>query len=267
MKVERKYYMIRGDAFQENLWKVLRVLEDKEHQKNYNNIFLAKHYQVNHSDTKNQKLYKWEQEWFLEQWNSYKECWRKYNFLDLVWIKVITALKERHLTNPEIRRIKECLFEHKKIFEFYVFRTFVMQEEIKLIIHDNYEADFCSMEELHLSDTFHALHDRITISLSGIIENMTWKELERKIPPTRMLCDKEYDYFLKIFSTWNGNSHIAFRNGMIKKFTQSHGKQNIQNTPEMNLRATVQSNKNSRVCFITNNFWWVDNITTEKIGV
>lgn len=170
---------------------VSQFLNEKRHRLNDNEISYRV---INH----------WEKMDLISVKRDSKKGWRKYSIIDLVWIKIIAALRRLGYPIETISKVKENLekYEHENkitqfpFLEFYVTLTLFFDEQVYLLVFPDGEAKLLDWIELLL--IYESLGDHIAISIDDILKKI-YPQL-KKHPDYKfhfMLSEEEMKTILK----------------------------------------------------------------------
>jgi len=209
----------------------------------------------------------WESQWILDNNRNKDSWWRKFNLLELIWIKTIDKLRSFNISIQNIKQIKEYLFENPILWEYYCMSAIHQKKEIKILIYPNWEAYLWTIEEINLHDSWKFYEDRTQISLTWIIEEVIWKRIDRNLSMQMILNPQEKELFSKIFEMWDWNFEWKIQWWKIERFSTTWKKQAIKIDKELNLRKLIEEYPFHKITIHTDKVWNINDILVEKKGV
>ncbi|MFZ2523391.1 MAG: MerR family transcriptional regulator [Minisyncoccia bacterium] len=136
-------------------------------------------YTVRESDISSRVINYWaEKDLLPEGCDSQNGEWRKFTFIELVWLKVISNLREFGLPLEKISSVKDCVmkWDSKKncyyAFEYYVAMAKASTFDPYIIIWSDGQAGVMSMTELNIQKTISHEESTLLIPLKSIISEM-----------------------------------------------------------------------------------------------
>jgi DNA-binding transcriptional MerR regulator len=262
----RKYPLVYPDSFDINFWRYLSFKEKtKENTETINKIVYDRILPVKDTWNTYRVINHWMSKWLIDDNRNSEKWWRKFDLREIIWISVISKLREFDFSINKILEVKKYLFEFDNIFEFYLMRAYSQKEEIKVIIFENWEASLVSEIELEITRDFIKTENFIQISFTSLLEQLLKKKIERKDINNISLSNREYKLFAQMYDNVDSDFQIKTENWRIKKFKQiKNKKQKIWDIKNINLRELVKNNKNSKICIYTNSDWNITDIELAK---
>ncbi|MFZ2620893.1 MAG: MerR family transcriptional regulator [Minisyncoccia bacterium] len=187
-KTSQQTRLIRGEAFSVNFshYHFDETLE-KFRQSLRNRKFTVGETEVSYRVTNH-----WGEKNLLpEGFHSEKGEWRKFTFVELVWLKVILHLREFGFSLEKIALAKEGVMKWKNncypFFEYYVAQALASTDDPYIIIWSDGQADIASVNELEISKILFDDEDKILISLKPIVSEigLTARESDKEVSPSR----------------------------------------------------------------------------------
>jgi len=135
----------------------------------------------------------WEQKGLLPKRDA-EEGWRKFNFVELVWLKTIIRLRKLGFPIPNIVRVKNGVMEWSKglktypILEYFIVKAAISPIDPYIFLLPDGRATVLSSREIEDYKSLFASNDAILISIKSIL-----KELGMKVAKPETLRALSYE--------------------------------------------------------------------------
>lgn len=194
--------------------------------KEISTIINNKKYGVNDLDITYRIIGNWDSNNLLPSSLREGNGWRKFTFVELVWIYIIKHLREFGLSLEKIEYTKDCImiFDEKSktynSFEYYVIKSWKSNEDPYLMVAQDGYAEIGTFSGMRKMNNLIGFHDRILISLAMIVEeigNKTEEKLE-----LLELDEKYKELVYQIKSKNKQEIKIKTKNGDISEIESSY---------------------------------------------
>jgi hypothetical protein len=106
--------------------------------------------------------------------------WRKFSYIEVVWIMVATHLREFGLSLEKIADIKKQILQYHKGYKAYIYFEFYTalamgKEDPYIVVHTDGKADIGTLEEIRLNQHGSQSKNMLLISLKGVLEKVGMK--------------------------------------------------------------------------------------------
>jgi DNA-binding transcriptional MerR regulator len=174
-KKDTREGVIRGDSFEinfatyhydEKFAKVWAYLRNRKHT-------------VGESPVSYRVINHWAKKGILPQGSqSDAGDWKKFTFVELVWLKVVSHLRKFGVSLEKIASIKTDVVEFNAekdtyfLLEYYIAQAIASSDDPYIIVWSDGRADLASANELEMSRLFFSDRDRLLIPLKPIVSGM-----------------------------------------------------------------------------------------------
>ncbi|PWT71224.1 MAG: hypothetical protein C5B59_18430 [Bacteroidetes bacterium] len=150
--------------------------------------------------------------------------WRKFSFVDAVWIQLIVELRKFGVSIENIRHIKEKLLRTTEkqcpsvypLLEFYCAYFLSFRKPVYFLVFKDFDIQIASQEEIELENQLSELDNHISISLHRLIQGL-YKD--RKLEVLRgnnlELSSSEMKLILEIRTGAFKSISVKLKNGKI----------------------------------------------------
>lgn len=128
-------------------------------------VFLSSEIGIHH-----RTLNHWEAEGILDNKRSKGQRWRRFSFLDYVWLKIIEEMRESGMPLPRIKKLKEFLVHR-----------FELRDQYEMLGEDNPYWPAIKQANLDAAKT-----DEERQAISEYFDNGGWKEDRRSLSPLQL---------------------------------------------------------------------------------
>lgn len=195
------------------------------------------------SDTKEsyRAVNSWSEAGLLLEEKGRENGWRKFNMVELWWLRIINELRALGFGLDKIAILRECLFnsafgkkrDDTSLFEYYVLET-LLQRDVFLVVTNTGEGMFASESEYQRTQIITPLPiTHIVISLNKIHAKMTGKsEYESKNHPPVILEDKEREVLARVRTQDISQATLRVKDNKIVRVSYESLIRNPENTIE-----------------------------------
>lgn len=174
-KKDSREGVIRGDSFEINF---ATYHYDKKFAKVWASLRNRKH-TVGESPVSYRVINHWAKKGILPQ-GSLGDAgdWKKFTFVELVWLKVVSHLRKFGVSLEKIASIKKDVVEFNAekdtyfLLEYYIAQAIASSDDPYVIVWSDGRADLASANELEMSRLFFSDRDRLLIPLKPIVSGM-----------------------------------------------------------------------------------------------
>ncbi len=183
-------------------------------------------YTVNETKLPYRVMSHWDKLGLLPDGVNSEKGWRKFNFVELIWLKVAERLRGFGLSLEKIGKIKSDVMEyHKKLgvyypFEYYVFLTLATKQNPFVLVLSNGEADIGTSAEIQSSNLIFGSRDTILISLKSITQEIGLKNIPKE-ETLFSLTELEADVLKGIRIEDNDEVKISIKERRIKEIEKT----------------------------------------------
>jgi len=155
----------------------LKVIREKLNERNYN---------VNETDITYRMIGHWDVNNLLPVSLRENSGWRKFTFVEMVWLRIIKHLREFGLSLDKIAFVKECVMQVNEktgtydTFEYYIFESWRGTLDPYLIVAHTGYAEIATLSEMKSVANMIGQHDVILISLDTIIAELGFQTNEKQ---------------------------------------------------------------------------------------
>lgn len=149
--------------------------------------------------------------------------WRKFNLIEVVWIRMINRLRAFGLSLEQIVRVKTCVmdlgweaeFDTYLMMEYFFLRALGSKDDPYLVVWPDNTADLATAQEIELSKIGSEPKDMLLISIKSIVKEMGLHPAESD--PMFSLNNAEIELLDKIRSEDNKTVKARLQNRAIKE--------------------------------------------------
>lgn len=205
----------------------------------------------------------WMNKWLIDDNRENKNSWRKFNFKELLWISIITKLRNFDFPINKILKVKKWILHNEELFDLYLTSAYFKFDETKLLVFNDWDVILTWQLNLESRRTSIIIDDYISISLSEILEvSLNNHEGNNS---GMLLNNIEKSFFRDMSKKRNMEYTVKTNNGQIRKYKVINKEcHKLENIKDLNLRELVKSNKNSSICIYTNSDWSITDIELSK---
>jgi DNA-binding transcriptional MerR regulator len=144
-----------------------------------------RNFNVNDTDITYRMIGHWDQHDLLPIGLRENSGWRKFTFIEMVWLRIIQHLREFGLSLDKIVYVKECIMEFNEktntydSFEYFVIQSWKSSSNPCLMVAYNGHAEIATLKDLSNMANLIGQNDMILISLSTIVEEVGFKTMEK----------------------------------------------------------------------------------------
>lgn len=211
--------MVRGDKFFENFY---NFCDSVLHQSL--SEALHKHRQViTKKDITHRVLSHWDTEGLIECERNNDKGWRKFNFVESLWLFIVKELRQYGISIDIIRKVKECFFKEdtKKIYpliEYYLGLAIKLKCPIFLIVFKNGHAECFDYEQYKVATSLNLLETHLVINLNHLLLKLNIKNYTgAKFPLDISANVEEYKTFEMIKNTEYNSATIIKKDNVIDR--------------------------------------------------
>lgn len=267
MKEIKNMFLWRWERFDIEFGRYITTKKNESAKKQIENLLFDRTYTIKSTSKSYRHINHWETQWILDNNRNKGTWWRKFNLLELIWIKTIDKLRWFDISIQNIKKVKEYLFEFPILWEYYCMSAISQKKEIKILIYPNWEAYTWTIEEINLHDSLRYYEDRTQISLTWIIEEVIWKRIDRNLSMQMILTPQEKSLFTKIYEMWDGNFEWKIQWWKIERFTVTGKKKSIKIDKELNIRKLIDKYPFHKITIHTDKKWKINDVLVENKGV
>lgn len=182
-------------------------------------------YNVGETDITYRMIGHWDEYDLLPQGLRQTNGWRKFTFIEMVWLRVVKRLRDFGLPIDKIALTKECLLEWNKksntydSFEYYVVKTWKTKYDPYVIVISDGHADIATLPEIKIVGNMWGQRDMILISLTSVIEEMNEIVSEKDDVFTLSLSNREL--LSDVYAEDNSEVKIKVRGGKLTEIETS----------------------------------------------
>ncbi len=257
MKKEPITSILTGNTFALSFSQYCDIREDARFKEKLDSLIYKKECWIPETENTYRTINHWMSLGLIDDTREDSSKWRKFNLMELVWIMIITKLREFGFSNEKILETKKALFwinwESKIMIEYYIAEVMFKNNEVSCVVFNNGYSALLDQSDLNLAKVQIDWYDYIIISVTSIIESITKKKIERKWPSIIPITDKEHQLYIKLVEEDWGEVKAKIKNGRIDKFWVNNNKKievtDIKNTNIINL---IKSNPDSKIVISIN---------------
>ena len=267
MSQTRKYFIFHWDSFDIDFANYLYLRDTEEFTEKISNFLYKKELPVKETWNTYRAINHWTASWLIEEKRDNLSKWRKFNLREALWIWIISELRKFDLSIEKIKTVKEWVFGSEKLFEYYTMLAYLKNEEVRLLVFENWESDFALKHEIEITETLEPSQHYLSLSFTGILETVLQRILPRNNHLSITLNETERKLFLRMYSDWPDSKsyNVKAKDGMIKKFKKEEWIiQKLRYPKEVNLISLARENPNSQIRIYTNNEAKITNIEIRK---
>ncbi len=174
-------------------------------------------YDVSETDITYRMIGNWDQNGLLPPGVRQGLGWRKFTFIEMVWLRIIRHLRDFGLSLEKIELTRECILQLNEenntydSFEYYIVNTWKNSLDPYVIVVADGHADIATLPEIKSLGGLIGHRDMLLISLASVIEEMN-EEVEEK-SGIFTLTKKYKELLLEINSKDNTEVSVKIRNG------------------------------------------------------
>lgn len=142
-------------------------------------LMRKKKYSVKDTDIAYRVINHWDEEGLLpEQFRNSEEGWRKFSFIDIIWIHIVRELRNFGLPISSIKQIRERTLswnENERAylwFEYYVIKTMLSSMDAYLAVTSDGMANFAFSRQIENSKEIYGSRSFILVSLKEILNSL-----------------------------------------------------------------------------------------------
>lgn len=194
-KTLKKLFVIRGSGFDLDFADYSTNSDLKELRK----AFRERKYTVSQVGLPYRIINNWEEQGVLP--NTFREDaseWRKFTYIEAVWLTVVLRLRKFGLPLSKISQIKDCVMEWDEkteaypLFEYYFYKAIVNDADHLVIYLPEMGADLVSTGQLEILRSLGKEQDILLISLKSVARSMRHDVADAK--PLLTLSDGEQEF-------------------------------------------------------------------------
>ncbi|MEK7088775.1 MAG: MerR family transcriptional regulator [Patescibacteria group bacterium] len=171
-----KYLIPKGNVFYTTILEYF----SGEHFKKTRNNFNMRQYTVGDTKIPYRVINNWDKNKLLPKSLKNNEGWRKFTFVELVWLKAIERFRAYGFSLDKIARVKATIVDWDKnhneaysSFEYYVARACFSDDDPYIVALVNGVGGIGSTEEIEIARQKHyKTNDMLLISLKSIVKEM-----------------------------------------------------------------------------------------------
>lgn len=161
--------------------------------------------------------------------------WRKFTFVERVWIGAVAHLREFGVPLNKIVEAKKHILKYDKklkayaLFEYYISRSIASTDDPYLIMMNDGVSDVGTQEEIEIGKTLYGSKDMILISLKAVLKSLG--EYVKDPEALLSVSKDEIEILKSVRLGLNDEISIKMNNGKISETQISkteHGKPNIK---------------------------------------
>lgn len=168
----------------------------------------------------------WESLGFIENTRDNESDWRKFSWIDIVWIKIISELRKFGYSNDCIVNVKKSLKKFNGlnqdktqflILEFFVALVSIYRVPCFVLIFDNCEAEVVNFQLLQENILQFGLNNYVNINLNNILnEILPGEDFSPVFNDENELTDEEKELLLYVRANDYETLTIKKQNGKIE---------------------------------------------------
>lgn len=263
----KNFFLWRWERFEIEFWRYISTKDNEQVKAQIEKFLFDRTYTIKSTSKSYRHINHWEAQWILDNNRNTETWWRKFNLLELIWIKTIDKLRSFDISIQNIKQIKKCLFENTILWEYYCMTAIHQKKEIKILIYPNWEAYLWTIEEINLHDSLKFYEDRTQISLTWIIEDFIWKKIDRNTSMQMILNPQEKALFTKIYEMWDWSFEWKIQWWRIERFSTTGKKKSIKIDDELNIRKLIDKYPFHKIIIHTDKTGKINDILVENKGV
>lgn len=223
----------RGDTFFMNLQK---LITSPQAMKNLE-ILNERNCELRSDDVSYRTLHHWDSINLLECERASTSGWRKFNYIEILWVQVITQFRKMGVSLDKISKAKSYFFEKipdcdLKFAQYYFIGALYFQQPTYFITTSKGQSEFLAYHEMVSAMHFGALDNCIMIHLNPLLNQIFKKiEIKSKFPDERLLTDEQSQIFdlmseeefetFKIFKSGGKISAVEIQKGFSPETSYS----------------------------------------------
>jgi DNA-binding transcriptional MerR regulator len=176
-------------------------------------------YNVGETDITYRMIGHWDQYDLLPQGLRQHSGWRKFTFVEMVWLRIVKRLRDFGMPLDKIALTRECILEWNKkdntydSFEYYIVKTWKSTLDPYVIVIADGHADIATLPEIKSLSSMIGHRDMLLISLTSVIEEMDEQVGEKQ--GVFSLTEKHRELLSEIHSEDNNEVSVKVRNGRL----------------------------------------------------
>jgi DNA-binding transcriptional MerR regulator len=255
--ISRKYSLAHGDSFDLDFSRFLEAKSGEGITEKMEAFVYSSRFLIQDTDNTYRAINHWTTSGLIDDTRESDAKWRKFNLAEIIWITIISHLRQFDMSIKKIKEIKKHIFDtnapRDDLFMYYIMVAYIGKSEVKLIVFENGEADLVRDSSMGLSKSMMDRTDYLSVSFTSIIDTIFERKYERKDLFQKPLSETEHNLFAQIFHNQEGEYEVRTQGGHIKRFKQKNKKiVPLKNTKDVNLRKLVQETKNAEISIHTN---------------
>jgi DNA-binding transcriptional MerR regulator len=172
--------ILRGDNFAIDFADY--CFADDPRMKKFQSNVREKKFKVSDTDVKYRVVNHWEEKGLLpDNLRKDSEGWRRFSFVEFIWLKVVEQLRSFGVPTDVIKNAKDRIMDFDKgdnsylLFEYYVAKARASTLDPYVVVTQNGLSDVGSLSEIESMKSFHGNQSYILISLKNIMEELGLK--------------------------------------------------------------------------------------------
>ncbi len=188
------FKITRGDAFDEDF----SHYHNEKRFENFKKMMRIRAYTVGDSDVSYRLINHWGQKGLLPDGvRGNQGEWRKFTFVEMLWMRVVSHIREFGLSLEKIALIKNGIMEWDArddiyfMLEYYIAIARTSTNDPYIIIWADGKADIATRHEMEVSKMFFGDEDRLLIPIKPIITKMGLQAYDSDFPSSLSKDEKE----------------------------------------------------------------------------
>lgn len=197
-KLSNSPFIVRGDAFDEDYEK---YLTDKAY-KPLQDRLRARNFTVGETGVAYRIINHWEEKGLLPKREG-DEGWRKFSYVELVWMKAISRLRKLGFPIAKIVKVKKAVMRWDKdlgtypVLEYFIVASRVSLLDPYIFVLSDGKAEVASSREIEAYKDLFQSNDAILISIKSILKELGMKVIKPEVLLPVSAEEKELLYAIR----------------------------------------------------------------------